>query len=44
MNLIQNHNKDILNLCEYIYSGEQFGYKRKYDKYLLIKNHKFEKC
>lgn len=36
--------KDLLNLCEYIYSGEQFGYKRKYDKYLLIKNHKFEKC
>lgn len=34
---------DIIKLCDYIYSGEQFGYKRKYDKYLLIKNHKFEK-
>lgn len=30
---------DICKLCEYIYSGESFGFKRKYDKYLLIKNH-----
>lgn len=31
--------EDLCKLCEYIYSGEKMGLKRKYDKYILIKEH-----